>query len=138
MGLHTYTQQEVGAIVGIHETTVHRMWKKIKDQNTYLLDEIDERSVATDLINIASVASAKLFRKGKEEKAWAVQRECVEALQALGFISKKPIEVKFQGEMTLAEILKIAADPGHKDENFLGKPDPGPTHSTNGSSRIPH
>ena len=116
-----WTQSEIADILGVHRSQIVRDKCKIRKQDSWMLNEIDERQFATDLMRVAELASARLFRKGLEKYAWQVQRECLESLQSLGYLEKKPIEVK--GHLTLLEVLNFANSNGNSQSGNNGSKD---------------
>ena len=108
----SYTQFEIAQILHIPEVYVYRDKKKIQEQNQWMLDDLDERRIAVDIIQTAERSIARLSKASKQKEAWTVAREMVEVLQTLGYLKRAPIE--FKGQVTLEEILKLAA--GHKDD----------------------
>ena len=130
-----YTPQEIADILKVHNTTVYRTKEKIQKQNMWMLEEIDERKFALDLIQTAISASSRLFRQNKNKDAWQVEKECVEMLQSLGFIKRKPIA--FEGSITLTEMLKLANGAPEDEHHFLGSAGNGAaSHAANGSSQL--
>ena len=101
-----HAQHEIAAILKVREQVISKDKKKIRAQNTWMLDEIDERKIAVGILRSAELFAARLSRGGKYRDAWAVQKECVEVLQNLGYLKRAPIELK--GQVTLQEILKLA------------------------------
>ncbi len=114
-----HTQQEIASILGVVESVITNDKRKIMEQNVWMVDNIDERQVAVDLAITADVASARLFRKGKEKEAFDVMRQAVDVLQSLGYLKRTAIEIK--GEVSIQEILKLANSPDAEDETFLSK-----------------
>ena len=111
-----WTQAQIAEILMVHPFTIHRDKKEILEQNSWILDEIDTRAFALELIATAEAASAKLFSKGREKDAWTVQKECVEALQNLGYVKRAPVE--FKGHLSLLEILNFGNGNGSKEEEI--------------------
>ena len=65
-----HSQQEIAVIMKVDPATVTRAKYKMLADNSWMLDQVDERKFAIDMINTAMNASARLFRKGKEREAW--------------------------------------------------------------------
>lgn len=123
-----HTPYEIASILKTSDSTVYRTRDLIQKQNMWMLDEIDERKFALEIIQTAIAASARLFRQGKNREAWTVEKEAIDVLQSLGFLKKQPLE--FKGSLTLQEILKLAnadredepgvlREPGSRVEGFL-------------------
>lgn len=112
-----HTQSEIASILQVVDSVITNDKRKIMEQNVWLVDNIDERQVAIDLVIAANTATARLFRKGKEKEALEVKVKAIDALQSLGYLKRAPIE--FQGRLTMEEILKLANGP--EDENFLSE-----------------
>lgn len=110
-----WTQQEMAEILGAHRTQIARDKAKIKEQDAMALDGIDERSFALDIIKLNEIAVARLLRKGKEFEAVIVQDKCLKSLQSLGYLERKPIEVK--GHLTLLEVLNFASRNGNPQQS---------------------
>ena len=108
-----WTQMEIAEILHVDRVTVTRDKQAIYKLNEHMLNDVDNRKFALDLIHTAQMASARLFRKGKEREAWQVEKELVESLQTLGYVSKEP--EKIEGRLTLLEILKLARDTNIND-----------------------
>jgi len=101
-----HSSHEMAAILQIHSVTVRRYTQQILEQNSWMLDDIDERKIAVDIIQSADVACARLFRKGREKDAFTIKKDAIELLQSLGYLKRKPIEV--EANLTLLEIIKLA------------------------------
>src|SRR3990167_2811296 len=84
-----YTHQEIATMLGVHRQTVHTYSQKMQRNAGLLVDAIDERTMAANLMNKVEVASARLFRKGKESEACDVQFKLVDKLQSLGFLKDR-------------------------------------------------
>lgn len=114
-----HTQLEIANILHVPESYVSRDKKKIQQQNEWMMDEVDERRMALEIMMAAHTASPRLFRKGKEKEAVEVLRIAVDTLQTLGYLKRAPIE--FKGQLTLQEILKLANGPDPEDETLLSE-----------------
>ena len=105
-----HTQLEIATIMKVTQPTISRDRQLIIKQNMWMLDDLDERKFVVELIQTAEVSSARLFRAGKNKEAFDVKVKLVEMLQSLGYITKKPVEVDFTGQITFQELLKRAAE----------------------------
>lgn len=114
-----HTQVEIATILHVPEEYVSRDKKRIQEQNSWMLDELDERKIAIEIIHTAELASAMLFRNGKPKDAFDVESKMIDVLQTLGYLKRAAIE--FKGEVTLQEIVKLANSPDEEDETFLGE-----------------
>ena len=101
-----WTQMEISEILHVNPATITRDKQLLLSQNAWMLTEIDNRNFALELIHTAAIASASLFRKKHPYEAWKVEKELVESLQSLGYISKEPI--KLEGQLSLLEVLKLS------------------------------
>lgn len=101
-----YTQNEIAEILQVNFRTVSDDKCKIIRDNKWMLKIVDDERYAVHMMAVAEVASARLFKQGKNREAWQVEKECFDLLQDLGYISKKPI--KFEGLLSLQEALRRA------------------------------
>ena len=113
-----HTTVEIGAILGVTQGYVSQIKRQIMNQNAWMLDDLDERKWAIELVQSAMTASARLFRQGKNREAFQVEKEAIEVLQSLGFLKRKPIQI--DANLTLQEILKLAVTDGKDEAGFLG------------------
>lgn len=109
-----HTQMEIAAIMKVSNAVVTRDKQLIIKQNAWYVDDINEKKWVIDLIQSAEVSSARLYRLGKNKEAFDVKVKCLEMLQSLGYITKKPLE--FSGTMTFQELLKRASEPEPTEE----------------------
>lgn len=114
-----YTQVEIAEILHVPPVYVYRDKIKIQEQNSWMLDELDERKIAFDIIQTAEFASAALFRNGKPKEAFDVEAKAVDILQTLGYLKRTAIE--FKGQIELQEILKLGNTPDTEDETLLSE-----------------
>ena len=114
-----HTQVEIATILHVHESDVSRDKRKIQNENAWMLDELDERKIAIEIIHTAELASAMLFRNGKPKDAFDVESRMIDVLQTLGYLKRAAIE--FKGQIDLQEILKLANSPDTEDETFLNE-----------------
>lgn len=103
---YKYSQQEIAGIVGCVRETVSHIRSRILKQDSWMLDDVDERKIAVDLMQKAEMCFTKLVKKEKYKEAWNVEKEKVEVLQSLGYVTHEPI--KIEGQITLLELLKRA------------------------------
>jgi hypothetical protein len=103
-----WTQLEISEIMHTCRKTVQNDKEAILETNMVMLLRLDNRKWALELIHTAAMASARLFRKGREREAWQVEKECVEMMQTLGFVGKEP--EKMEGTLKLLEMLKYERD----------------------------
>ena len=136
-----WTQSEMGEILGVHQTAVSRVVIRLRQHSAHMLDAIDQRAVAVELINCAEAVCSKLMRAGKEDAAWKVRKELVESLQTLGFISKEPIRLEGSLKLSLREVIELAnttgkaADIAADDSGKNGSQEISPSHQ-NGNGSI--
>lgn len=109
---YKYSHQEIAQIVGSVRETITRMKARILEQDGWMLSKIDERKIAVDMIQKAEMCFTRLVKKEKYKEAWNIEKEKIESLQSLGYLTRTPIEV--EGRLTLLEILKRANTP-HTD-----------------------
>lgn len=105
-----HTQTEIATILKTTCATVTRDKQQIIKQNAWYVDDIDEKKWVVDLIQTAEVAAARLFRNGKHKEAFDVKVKCIEMLQSLGYITKKPLEVDLTAQLSFQELLKHASE----------------------------
>lgn len=105
-----HTQTEIAVILKTTCATVTRDKQQIIKQNSWYVDDIDEKKWVVDLIQTAEVASARLFRGGKPKEGFDVKVKCIEMLQSLGYITKKPLEVDLTAQLSFQELLKRASE----------------------------
>lgn len=125
-----YEQNDVAGLLKISPSTVTRDKKKLVQEDAWILSEMDDRTLAVQMIQTADKAAARLFRKGREREAWTVLRECVELLQSLGHVKKQATEIK--GDFSFVSFLNEIAS--RKRNGYADKDGNG--HST-GSESIP-
>lgn len=116
----SYTQVEIASILEVHEASVSRDKRRIQEQNGWILDNLDDRRIAVDLITTAERAVARLTKAGRHKDAWTVAKELVEKLQSLGYVKQRPIQ--FQGKLTLEEMLRLASGGTEGEERVPGEP----------------
>ena len=103
----------------MHPVTVRRDIQRIKEQNSWMLDNIDERKVVLDLIQTAEVASARLMKNGRIKDAWTVNKELVETLLELGYLKSKQPDLN--ENPTFVELLKLASEHRSQDNNGVDR-----------------
>ena len=106
---YRYSQQQIGDIVGCTRESVSRIKSRLLEQDSWMLTSLDERKIAVDLMQKAEMCFTRLVKQEKYREAWVVTKEKIEALQSLGYIYKKPLEL--EGQITLLDILKNANSP---------------------------
>lgn len=111
-----WTQTEIAETLQVHRITISRYVAKIREQDSWMLDDIDVRKIAIGMIQDAEFASTRLFRSEKYKEAWTVKKELVELLQNLGYVRSEPAQIN--GFVALQEIFKLAASnkPTKSDE----------------------
>lgn len=102
---YDYTHEQMGAIMGLERSAITKMIHRILTQDSWVLDEMDARKMATDMMQAAGVCFGRLMKKGRERDAWNIKKELIETLQSLGYIHREALKV--EGEMTLLEIFKL-------------------------------
>lgn len=127
-----FSETEMAEVLRVSRSTITRAKKKIRNQNSWMLDEVDERKVVVQILLDAEFAITKLTQEKQYYEAWQVRRQLKEELQDLGYLTKEPI--KFAGQITLPELYEIARrhnlkgadDNGHElpeeDRKFLVEP----------------
>lgn len=88
--LEGYTQEEIAEIFKINRQTIIRDEKANRQEAARLVDEIDVKSVAGDLIISASHLSAKALREKDYGLAWRIKTELIDKLQSLGYLPRSP------------------------------------------------
>lgn len=107
-----WTRLEIADVLSIHRHTVSSIERRLLHHAATALDMIDQRSVAIGLVNTAEVACARLMRAGNDAAAWKIEKELIEMLQTLGFISKEPIRIEGNLRLTLREVIELANGTG--------------------------
>lgn len=137
-----HTQIQIAEILHVHRNTVHDWVKRFKSQAARMFDgEIDQRTVAVELKQLASIAISSLMRDNKYKDAWTVKKELIESLQTLGFIPKEPIRLEGSLRLSLREVIELAigsgkaADIAADDSGKNGSQEISPSHQ-NGNGSI--
>ena len=109
--LEGYTQEEIAQIFGVHRQTILRDERAIREQTGRLVDELDVRWIAGELIALAEHLKAKALKEKDYALAWKIQRELVSDLQSLGYLPKAVEQHQVQIG-TFVELAKLAAQEG--------------------------
>ena len=94
--LEGYSQQEISEIFNVHRMTIIRDEKFNRNQAAKLVDEIDIKAEAGNLIVYAKHLTAKAIREKDYNLAWKIQRQLVSDLQSLGYLPKAPEQHQVQ------------------------------------------
>ncbi|GAI32994.1 unnamed protein product [marine sediment metagenome] len=121
-----YTQEEIAQIFKIHRLTIIRDEKANRKDAAKLVDEIDVKSIAGDLIISASHLYAKALREKDYGLAWKIKRDLISDLQSLGYLPRSPEQYNVQIG-TFADLVQLAMkkvdaeviEPGANNENEL-------------------
>ena len=106
--LEGYSQQEIAEIFNVHRLTIIRDEKINRNKAAKLVDEIDIKAEAGNLIVYAKHLTAKAIREKDYNLAWKIQRELVSDLQSLGYLPKAPEQHQVQIG-TFVDLVQLAA-----------------------------
>jgi len=105
--LEGYTQEEIAQIFKVHRQTIIRDEKANRQEAAKLVDEIDVKCIAGDLIISASHLAAKALREKDYGLAWKIQRELINDLQGLGYLPRSPEQYHVQIG-TFVDLVQLA------------------------------
>lgn len=117
--LEGYTQIEISEIFKVNRITIIRDEKIIRKGYKKLIDELDVKAIAGELIATASQLISKAVRKEDYGLAWRIRSELITKLQSLGFLPKAAEQVNihmnsFVDLMRFAENLESEEIPDTK------------------------
>ena len=104
-----YSQQEICEIFKVHRHTIIRDEKAIRKEYAKLVDEIEVKSTAGELIAHARHLTARAIREKNYALAWKIQRELIGDLQSLGYLPKAPEQHQLQIG-TFVDLVQLAAE----------------------------
>ena len=124
--LEGYTQEEIAQIFKISRQTIIRDEKANRQEAAKLVDEIDVKSIAGDLIISASHLAAKALREKDYGLAWRIKTELIGKLQSLGYLPRSPEQYHVQIG-TFVDLVQLAMkkvdaeviEPGVDNKNKL-------------------
>ena len=102
-----YTQEEIAEIFNVHRVTIARDEKTISKELAKLVDEIEVKAIAGDLIAYARHLTAKAIRQKDYSLAWKIKRELIYDLQSLGYLPKAPEQHQLQIS-TFVDLIEMA------------------------------
>ena len=102
-----YTQQEICEIFKVHRHTIIRDEKAIRKEYAKLVDDIEVKSTAGELIAHARHLTARAIREKNYALAWKIQRELISDLQSLGYLPKTPEQHQLQIG-TFVDLVQLA------------------------------
>lgn len=105
--LEGYRQEEIAQIFKVHRLTIMRDEKANRKDAAKLVDEIDVKSVAGNLIIWARNLAAKALRKKDFALAWKIRRELISDLQSLGYLPRSPEQYNLQIG-TFVDLVQLA------------------------------
>jgi len=105
--LEGYGQEAISQIFKVHRQTVTRDEKANRLEAAKLVDEIDARSVAGNLIVWARNLTAKALREKNYGLAWKIQRELISDLQSLGYLPRSAEQLNVQIG-TFVDLVRLA------------------------------
>jgi len=105
--LEGYRQEEIAQIFKVHRQTVIRDEKANRLEAAKLVDDIDVKSVAGNLMGWARNLTAKALREKDYGLAWRIQRELVSDLQSLGYLPRSPEQYHVQIG-TFVDLVQLA------------------------------
>lgn len=107
--LEGYTQVEIAEIFRVSRQTIIRDEKAIRKQYTSLVDELDVKSAAGELMATASQLAAKAIRKEDYALAWRIKCDLITKLQSLGYLPKVADKLNVS-IATFADLIRLAED----------------------------
>ncbi|MGB2865423.1 MAG: hypothetical protein WBC05_18985 [Sedimentisphaerales bacterium] len=124
--LEGYRQEEISQIFKVHRQTIIRDEKANRKDAAKLVDEIDVKSVAGNLIVWARNLTAKALREKNYGLAWRIKTELIDKLQSLGYLPRSPEQYNLQIG-TFADLVQLATkkvdakviEPGANNKNEL-------------------
>lgn len=124
--LEGYRQEEIAQIFKVHRQTIIRDEKANRLEAAKLVDEIDVKSTAGNLIIWARNLAAKALREKDYALAWKIQRELISDLQSLGYLPRSPEQYHVQIG-TFVDLVQLATkkvdaeviEPGASNKNEL-------------------
>jgi len=124
--LEGYTQEDVAEIFKISRQTIIRDEKANRQEAAKLVDEIDVKSIAGDLIISASHLAAKALREKDYGLAWRIKTELIGKLQSMGYLPRSPEQYHVQIG-TFVDLVQLAMkkvdaeviEPGANNKNEL-------------------
>ncbi|MCJ7675972.1 MAG: hypothetical protein MUO33_12600 [Sedimentisphaerales bacterium] len=108
--LEGYTQEEIAEIFKVHRQTIIRDEKAIRRELAKLVDEIDVKSYAGELIALARHLRAKALRGKDYSLAWNIERGLLSDLQGLGYLPRSPERHQVQIG-TFVDLVQMAGKP---------------------------
>ena len=109
--LEGYTQEEMAEVFGVNPRTIARDEHMNRKAAGRLVDDLDVRSVAGGLINLARHMQARAIKEKDYGLAWRIERELVADLQSLGYLPRAPEQHQVQ-LATFADLARLAAQTG--------------------------
>ncbi|MFH1615104.1 MAG: hypothetical protein ABIG61_08495 [Planctomycetota bacterium] len=124
--LEGYTQEEIAQIFKVHRLTIIRDEKANRQEAAKLVDEIDVKCIAGDLIIFARHLFAKALREKDYGLAWKIRRDLISDLQSLGYLPRSPEQYHVQIG-TFVDLVRLAMkkvdaqviEPGVDNKNKL-------------------
>ena len=106
------TQEEIAEIFKVHRQTIIRDERANRREAAKLVDDIDVKSVAGNLIAWARHLAAKALREKKYGLAWKIKIELTSVLQSLGYLprSAEQFRVQIGTFVDLVQLAKTKVD----------------------------
>ena len=102
----TYTEAEIGHLLGLSHRTITRVVKASREDESGLVADLTIDKVAGESIAIARMLQTAAWKKGSLGLVWQIQRELVANLQSMGYVHTAPTEIK--GEVEAGpELIKL-------------------------------
>ena len=124
--LEGYRQEEIAQIFKVHRLTIMRDEKANRRELAKLVDEIDVKNYAGELIASARHLRAKALRKKDYTLAWNIERGLLSDLQSLGYLPRAPERHQLQigtfVDLVQLAMKKVDAEvikPGANNKNEL-------------------
>ena len=105
--LEGYTQEEIAQIFKVHRLTIMRDEKANRKDAAKLVDEIDVKSIVSDLNIWANQLVSKATREKDYALVWKIKRELISVLQSLGYLPRSPEQYNVQIG-TFVDLVQLA------------------------------
>jgi len=117
------SEYEMAELLGTSRSAVNRYKRQIIEQDGWIVDLLDTRLYATNLIRRFNVWIAKLEGKGNWDKAASLQKDLTELLLELGVLKgtiQATAKMNPQAQITFQEIVKRAVGRNNELPNSNG------------------
>ena len=110
------SEYAMAELLGTSRSAVNRYKNQIVEQDGWIVDKLDVRLYATNLIRRYNIWIVKLEQKRLWDKAASLLKDLTDLLMELGVLRRAPMPINMsaEGQITLQEIVKRAV--GHRNE----------------------